>query len=50
MIDSSNGVLTTASSLDYEKDAYVYVFTVGAVSTHSTALAMVTLIYWLCCR
>ena len=47
-INSSNGVLTVASSLDYERDAHMYIFTVGAVSmTRSTALAMVTLIYWL---
>ena len=48
-VNSSNGVLTATSSLDYDRDAHVYVFTVGAVSTtHSTALAMVTLMYWLC--
>lgn len=47
MINSSNGVLTATSSLDYERDARMYIFTVGASMMSSTALAMVTLIYWL---
>ena len=50
-INSTNGLLTTTRSLDYERDPHVYIFTVGAVSDsmpHSTALAMVmALIYWL---
>lgn len=42
MINSSNGVLATTTSLDYERDARVFIFAVGAVSeTHSTSLAMV---------
>ena len=49
MINSTNGVLTAIRSLDYERDAHVYVFTVGAVSVqYSTALTTVALINWLC--
>ena len=49
MINTSSGGLTLTSSLDYEKDAQLYVFAVGAISTtsSSTAITMVTLIYWL---
>jgi len=45
VINSSNGILTAVSSLDYERDAHVFIFTVGASLMSSTALAMVTLIY-----
>lgn len=48
MINSTNGVLTTTRSLDYERDAHTYIFSVEAVSMENvTTLAMVTLIYWL---
>ena len=49
MINTSSGGLTLTSSLDYEKDAQLYVFAVGAISTtsSSTAITMVTLLYWL---
>ena len=52
IINSTNGLLTTTRGLDYERDPHVFIFTVGAVSnpvSQSTALAMVTLIYWLLC-